>query len=151
MKDVNEALQAIERSSGLAKIAFNADGVVDIVFDKRISINIVRIDDTNLEFVTYLDMSEVAADPFAMRAALHANYIGAATGAARLALDPRDDDLLLCERVDVRGLDPLQFEQRLLGFLNHATFWRSQDGRQLLSTGADKPATPTGEDFIIRG
>jgi hypothetical protein len=151
MRDVNEALQAIERSSGISKIAFNEDGVVDIVFDQQISINIVRVDETNLEFVTYLDMQDLADDPFAMLALLHANYMGAATGSARLALDPRDDDVLLCERIDVKGLDPLQFEERLLAFLNHATFWRSPEGRKLLDSGADRTAALPDDQFVIRG
>lgn len=151
MKTVHDALASIRRTSGLAKLDFNQHGAVEIVFDKTISINLVRIDDTTLEFVTYLQPARFAVDAFPMRALLHANYMGSATGHGRFALDPRDDELLYCERVDVAPLDDRQFEKRLLDFVRHATFWRSPEAEQLFAPGGDAPSTLSPTEFIIRG
>lgn len=151
MKNVQDALASLRRTSGLAKLDFNQHGAVEIIFDKTISINIVRIDETTLEFVTYLHPARFAVDVTPMRALLHANYLGSATGHGRFALDPRDDELLYCERVDVSPLDDRQLEKRLLDFVKHATFWRSPEAERLLASAGDAPSTLAPTEFVIRG
>jgi hypothetical protein len=151
MHDVNQALEAIRQRSGLAGLQFDRNEAVELVFDDKISINIVRIDDMHLEFVSYLALPDFSVDTGPLRALLHANYLGAASGGGRLALDPRDDELLYCERIDVAGLSEEALEKRLIGFVEHVQFWRAPEAKGLLGPMGDKPTTLVEADFIIRG
>jgi hypothetical protein len=151
MRNVHDALEAIRTRSGLGALQFDKNGAAELVFDRKISVNVVRIDETHLEFVTYLALPGFSIEALPLRALLHANYLGTATGGGRLALDPRDDELLYCERVDVSSLDEARLERRLLDFVRHAAFWRSEDANQMLGPVGDRPSTLPETDFIIRG
>ena len=84
-------------------------------------------------------------------ALLTANYLGEGCGAARLALDPRRQKLLICERVDVTTLDGAAFEQRVLDFVDCAAIWRSGGLDALLfdHSPTEDPAE-TGAMVILR-
>ena len=141
MHDVHQALKSIEQSAGLKKLEFNSAGVAELKFDGEVSIYLVKISDTQLEFVNYLEISGYEADIYVLRALLHANHMGDATGCGRLALDPQDDELMFCERVNVTELDAKAFEARLLEFVKHVTFWLSDDARSKLGPRPQQPAT----------
>ena len=152
MRDANDALAVLSEASGLKNLKFSGSGHLELVFDGKTSIVIVRIDDDTIEFVSYLDIPGFEVEAIPLRALLHANHLGDATGGGRLALDPADDAPLFCERVKVTEIDHSALERRLLDFLKHLAFWQSREGAALLRPAGDAPRTigPDSGEVMIK-
>ena len=72
-----------------------------------------------------------------------------------VALDPRDKKILLCERIDVTGVEATAFEERILEFLRHEALWNSGQLDDLIEgkssqQRADSPLT-VDLSMMIRG
>lgn len=133
MRDVYQALAFLKEKSGLGKLEFNSAGKVEIVFNKTISVIVSKVDQTSLELVSYLNAPAFGDSYAAAIGLLHANFLGQGTGSGRVALDPEDDSLLYCERLDVAHLDEAGLEARVLAFVKYATFWHSEAATKLLA------------------
>lgn len=125
MHDTDHAIDALRERIGLPGLSLDGKEAVRLVFDGTIPVDIRRIDATRLELVAPLDSDGRGASAERLAALLTANYLGQATGAARVALDPADGTVLLCERVDVGPLDATGFETRILDFVRHVALWAS--------------------------
>lgn len=155
MRDVEFALASLKETSGLAHLDFNAAGKVELVFNKTLSVILSKVDATQLELVSYLSLNSFEIDTSSLVAVLHANFLGQAVGGGRLAVDPEDNALLYCERVDVAPLDASALEKRVLAFVKHATFWNSAAADKLVqpigNRAAPKLTESTLAEMIIRG
>jgi hypothetical protein len=152
MRDVYHALERLRDMSGLSKLEFSRNGHVELVFDRSISVYVVKIDETVLEFVSYLDLASFDAGDTSLKALLRANHFGDGTGPARLALDPADDQPLLCLRVDVQLYDDKAFEAILLDFIKHVSFWKSEEADALLGSSVSdaEGADPSAFPYLLR-
>ena len=66
-------------------------------------------------------------------------------------MNPEDDSLMLCERVDVASLDEQGLEARLIEFVKHAAFWSSEAISGLLGPQPDPaPSVPFQSEHMIR-
>lgn len=153
MHNVSHAIDYLRERTGLSQLVLDQDGHVELVFDGKYAIDFYRIDDRQLELCSIVDEPGTSTRE-TLAALLTANYLGDATGAGRIALDPRNQNILLCERVDVAALDAAAFERRLLDFVAHVAVWNSGKLDDLLegraSPSADR-AQLVDSDIFIRG
>ena len=151
MRGLDQAIAELGRLVGLADLALDDDGNVGLLFDGAMPVNVTRIDDTAMEF--WSPIEDVAADGDAglLGYLLTANHLGEGTGAARIALQPESGDIVLCERVEIAGLDPAALERRFVEFVKHAIYWNSQDARDAVSEStSEKHFGVAGDDLGIR-
>ncbi|MGJ0508301.1 MAG: type III secretion system chaperone [Methylocystis sp.] len=131
MRDIDEAMSELATAAGLADFGFHPNGRATLFFDSTIEVVFIRLDAETLELAVYLDLP-APRDADMLRALLHANHLGEATGPGRLALDTQDDAVVFCERLRVTELDAGHLESRLLEFVRHARFWLSDEGTKLV-------------------
>jgi Tir chaperone protein (CesT) family len=148
MKDVNHAIAILRDLTGLPVLELNANGHLELIFDDKISIDLVKIDDHHIELSSPLDINDLE-NVARLQTLLTANYHGSGTGFARIALDRRDRSALICERIDVTPLDPGQFEARLLGFVKYVAFWLSGEADELLPTTDHTPAPASDPSLMV--
>src|SRR5262245_2118251 len=139
MKDVNHAIAILRDLTGLPALELNANGHLELIFDDRISIDMVKIDNNHLELSSPLDVTDLD-DVGRLQTLLTANYHGSGTGFGRIAMDRRDKSVLICERIDVTLLNQAQFEAWLLGFVKYVAFWLSGEADEVLPTPEHSPA-----------
>src|SRR5262245_25942714 len=135
MKDVNHAIAILRDLTGLPGLELNNNGHLELIFDDRISIDLVKIDDNHIELSSPLYIADLD-NVERLQTLLNANYHGSGTGFARIAIDRRDRTALICERIDVTPLDPGQFEARLLGFVQVCCVLALGRGGRALAPGA---------------
>jgi hypothetical protein len=155
MHDVNHAIDFLRERTGLSQLALDHDGHAELIFDGNYAVDLYRIDARQLELCSILDQPAPGAPTReTLVALLTANYLGDGTGAGRIALDPRNQNILLCERLDVTTLDASAFERRVLDFVAHVAVWNSGKLDDLLEGGAS-PASNRIEladsTVLIRG
>ncbi len=148
MKDVNHAIAVLRDLTGLPALELNANGHLELIFDDKISIDLVKIDDNHIELSSPLDINDLE-NVNRLQTLLTANYHGSGTGFARIAMDRRDRSALICERIDVTPLSPGQFEARLLGFVKYVAFWLSGEADELLPTTDHAPAPATDPSLMV--
>jgi len=148
MKDVNHAIAILRDLTGLPILELNGNGHLELIFDDRISIDLVKIDDNHIELSSPLDIADLD-NVERLRTLLTANYHGSGTGFARIAIDRRDKSALICERIDVTPLDPGQFEARLLGFVKYVAFWLSGEADELMPAAEATAPAPTADPSLM--
>jgi Tir chaperone protein (CesT) family len=147
MKDVNHAIAILRDLTGLPALELNANGHLELIFDDKISIDLVKIDDNHIELSSPLDIPDLG-DAGRLQTLLTANYHGSGTGFGRIAMDRRDKSILICERIDVTPLNPGQFEARLLGFVKYVAFWLSGEADELLPA-PDHSLAPAADPSLM--
>jgi hypothetical protein len=61
MKDVNHAIAVLRDLTGLPVLELNANGHLELIFDDKISIDLVKIDDNHIELSSPLDIAQFEA------------------------------------------------------------------------------------------
>ena len=142
MNDINHTLNLLRTLLSLPELDLNEDGQVEIDLAEGLTTHLTKIDDHTLECSFRLPELDIAS-PGMMAAMLAANFLGAATGAGRLAIDPTKHEAIYCERWQVDELTAESLEARLLSFATGGTFW--------LTTGSDslvKEAEQDAQPFV---
>ena len=140
MHSIEQAIDEIGRIVGLPKLAFDAAGNLSLLFDGSVSVNVARIDENAMEFWTTLDAIVPRGgngDAVLMKRLLAANHLGTETGAARLGLQPGGGAFLLCDRIEIAGLDAGTLEARLAGFVEQAFRWSAPGAAGAAVTAAE--------------
>ena len=153
MHDVHGAIDALKEITGLPDLALGPDGHAEIVFEGR-PVGLVAAGGGQLELVTPIDSFGRRPDDETLRRLMTANYLGSATGPARLALDPGREQIVLGQRLGPQALDLDALHLVLKVFLATAAFWDGPDGKEALagpSEAANDLSVPSLGDFIIRG
>jgi Tir chaperone protein (CesT) family len=86
MKDVNHAIAVLRDLTGLPVLELNANGHLELIFDDKISIDLVKIDDNHIELSSPLDIADLE-NVNRLQTLLTANYHGSGTGFGRIAMD----------------------------------------------------------------
>lgn len=158
MKNIQEALEFLRTTTEIPDLAFDEEGVLELIFESDLSVDLIRLDDHTLELSSLLLKLGRRTSPAHLEALLLANHLGEATGAARMALDPEDGCVVLCERVDLTPLTGAQFEKIVLNFTKYAAFWNTQEAIDFIS--GEMPAAEMstaavpghqGHQMMIRG
>ena len=147
---LDQAIAELGRLVGISDLALDERGNLGLLFDGAMPINIARTHETAMEL--WSPIEEIAADGDAglLRYFLAANHLGEGTGPARIGLQPDSGDLVLCERIEVAGLDATALERRFIEFVKHAIYWNSQDARDAaFENAADTDLGGAGDDFGI--
>lgn len=144
MRDLNEFLHELRVRVGLDELAFDADGRFELLFADGVAVTVHRIEDRAVELACTIDDPVRADDAERMARILTLNHLGQATGTGRLALDPGDLSLVLCERLDLDGLDGQGLEARMLDFVRRAAAWSSGELDDLLDP-------ESGDEWIVAG
>jgi len=151
MRDLHEFIHELRGRIGLDTLAFDADGRFELVFGDTIEVTVHRVADRAVELACTIDDPVRAGDSARLARILSLNHLGQATGAGRLALDPVDGALVLCERIDLDGLDGNGLEARMLDFVQRAAAWSSGELDDLLDPEpADDPAVGSESFTTIR-
>lgn len=145
MHDVHHAIENLREITQIPDLDFNENGHAELIFNGTVSVDLIRIDDHTLELSTTLTQGR-DYDLAAIQRLLSANYLGDAVGAGRIGLDLVTGRLVFCERVAVKTLDGWQFEERLLAFLKHVAFWRSE-AAEIFLTGRSEHAGAAPADL----
>jgi hypothetical protein len=148
MHDVHQAIAVLRERTKLQGLALDGNGRASLVFDGTIAVELRAVDATRLELIAPVDEAGPATTAEKLRGLLRANYVGEATGAGRVAIAP-DGDVVLCERLDVTGLDEAALERRVLDFVRHVALWRSGT----LDVGPVEPQAeeiPAGDFMMIK-
>lgn len=151
MDNTFHAVLAIRELTQLHEIDFNINGHFELIFDEDTAVNFYQIDNQTIELCTLLPNGTQMLTADAYMRLLTANYLGHGTGGGRLALDPRDHSLLVCERLDVAGLDARMLQARLERFIAHAKMWLSGEMDEFLRGQAGSSLTSGGDETHIRG
>jgi hypothetical protein len=148
MKDVNHTIAILRDLTGLPALELNGNGHLELIFDDKIAIDLIKIDDNHIELSSPLDIADLN-NLERLQTLLSANYHGSGTGFARIAIDRRDRSALICERIDVTPLDPGQFEARLLNFVKYVAFWVSGEADELLPPSDHSPSPTTTDPSLM--
>lgn len=151
MRNTDEALATLRSLSGIDSLAFDADGQVELIFEKQWRVAVVRVDDASLELLSELPKlgSGLSRDQLVRLST--ANYLGEAVGAGRIAVDPRDETVSYGRRIDVTRLDDDALEAVFADFLRFVAFWNSPAAAATLgSDGSPSMSSASLSDFIVR-
>lgn len=132
MNTVVDALETLKNLLRLDRLSFDDDGQAAIIVENAITIDISRQSETEIEFSTTLDALIGELTLSRLIVLMQANYLGHYTGAARIALDPRDGVPVLCQHVDVQSLDDADLERALVNFIGFATYWLDEGVERIL-------------------
>lgn len=130
MNDVNHAIANLRDLTGLRDLDLSQDGHLELIFDKTLSVDFVKIDSETLELSTTLKIDPRQLDEKKLLGFLAASGDKTMVGGGRLCLDHRDNTVLLCERIDVIPIGAKQFEERILEFVKFASLWASGEGEE---------------------
>lgn len=145
MDSAETALEAIKSMLNLPRLSFNDNGQAAILVENAVHIDISRQSETEIELLTPLRALEGALTPARVFALMKANYLGHYTGAARLALDPRDGEPVLCQRIDVAPLDAESLEAAIAAFVGYATYWLAEGVDRILGIEDDSAFQGSGQ------
>ncbi|WP_375453288.1 type III secretion system chaperone [uncultured Methylobacterium sp.] len=150
MQDLHQAIAALREVTGLPDLELGPDQHAEVVFGET-PVGFVGIGADHVEMVTPLAALPPELDQTRLARLMTANYLGAATGPARLALDPGRRQIVLCERLDLRGLDADGLHARIVDFLGSAAFWNGPEGHEALDGAPLAAELPATEQYLIRG
>lgn len=148
MRDLNEFLHELRVRVGLDSLAFDPDGRFELLFADGVAVTVHRVEDLAVELACTIDDPVRADDVDRMARILTLNHLGQATGTGRLALDPNDLSLVLCERLELDGLDGPGLEARMLDFVRRAAAWSSGELDDLLDPDGGDEWIVAGEDDL---
>lgn len=130
LQQADALIDAYARRVGLDSLGFDNQGNLRLVLDGQ-AIDLT-VDDATGRLHLY---GEVGMVPLRWRENLYrhllvGNLFGAATGGASLCIDPSEDDILLCQQLDLEGTSASQLDARLDDFAAALRRWSD-----LLSSG----------------
>lgn len=140
--NISQMLDSVADALEMKTIRLEGGAYAEIAVVEGFSIHLTRIDDTSLELSTPLPQLK-PGDPALLRALMEANFLGAATGSGRLAIDSGRNEVLFCERLDGESLSAEGVRPRVRAFLARAAFWRTE-GTDLALAEARKASPQTG-------
>lgn len=146
MRNVAHAVDVLREMIGLPTLDFNADGLFELVFDGAVSIDIVRVSETEVELSAPVAALDDQLTLERLLELMRANYHGHATGGGRVAVDPRRAAVLYCQRLDVTLLEAHHLEQAFLTFLKYTLYWQGPGADSVAAvrpaeTGRPEPET----------
>ncbi|WP_192847106.1 type III secretion system chaperone [Aureimonas sp. AU4] len=152
MRDTDEALETLEGLSGIQGLRWDGNGQVELVFQRRWSVVVVRVDAARLELLSEIPQLGTDLPREALVQLLTANYLGEATGTGRISLDPRDGVVTFGLGLDVTRLDARALEAAFADFLRYLAFWTSPDAAGIVQARGpgDMAAAPADADRMIR-
>jgi hypothetical protein len=143
--DAKDVLAALGSRLGLGPLAFDDDGLCQLVFDNDMAVDFDarRAPDRLLDVSAVVGLLPRDADAPLYIGLLEANLQGQGTGGATLAIDPAFDEIVLWQRLDLRGATVESVEDDLGSFLGHLRAWRQ---RAADGTIGGEPAAEAIED-----
>ena len=123
---------------GLSDVEPDEDGAATIVIDDTLEI-VVEPGEGGQGVLISAAVGQLPADAreAALAELLEANLMGQGVGAAALAIDPDQEEIVLCRVILKSDLDFGDFDRELVGFATALRFWRERcDGGQI-GKGAD--------------
>lgn len=131
--ELGALLNELATRMGLDGLRLDSNGVCRLVFDQTIAVDLEpSADKTLLHMVAELGPLPPDAPAPWLRRLLAASFMGQDTGGAHLALDPLNNDVVLCQRLALDGLEITRFVPELEAFVNYAQDWihRFADGNE---------------------
>lgn len=125
------------------------DDIISIEVEGIADIWILDVEDDGVEVFAPIPGVDTT-NPIVLRALLEANYLGMATDAARIGLDPFSGDVALCARWTTEELLRPDARTRLAAFAGLASGWRTDGVRTLIehAKGSGSETTLSEEHFI---
>ena len=137
--ELGALLNELATRMGLDGLRLDSNGICRLVFDETIAVDLEpSTDKTLLHMVATLGQVPADASTHWLRNLLAASFMGQETGSAHIALDPLNEEVVLCQRLALDGLEITRFVPELEAFVNHAQAWI-----QRLAGAAESPPVPT--------
>jgi hypothetical protein len=130
MNDAQHALTVLAGKLGLPSLAYNASGAAEVILGGGMSVYLSKLDGATVEASVRLEDLDFANAEM-MQAMLEANFMGAGTGAGRLAVDSDTGETIYCCRWHVTDMDATALEARFAEFAELGLFWATEGGEQL--------------------
>jgi len=143
-----EAITELSAHFRLDRAGADPDGNLDYDFDRGFTFTATILDDTHLQLTAPLpDLPDPPPAALARRL-LEAGLNGAETGAGAIGRHPALG-LALIEVVECGPLDLDAFRLRLVDFMLHAEYWRSEWVARVQAEPAPPPAPPDAMTFRL--
>jgi hypothetical protein len=126
------------------------DDIMSIEVEDVSDIWILDVEDNGIEIFAPIEGID-SSNPKVLRALLEANYLGMATGAARIGVDPFSGQVSLCERWTVEQLLQPGARTMLAAFAGLVAGWRTEGIETLaehIRTGGNDAEVPS--DYMIK-
>lgn len=153
MENAQEALDTLRSILKLDRLSFNDNGQAAIVVENLFPIDISRQSNDAIELLYRLETLAGEMTLNRLIALMSSNYLGHYTGSARLALDPRDGEPVICLRLVVSRLDAAGLEAAFVEFLGYVTYWAEEGTTRILdlpsiASTQSAPAS-SGDSFVM--
>jgi hypothetical protein len=136
-KDIaQDLLAAYGQLTGLPHLRFNSDGCARLLFDGSVSVDL-EVDDAAACIQAYGVLGPVPAGnrEALYRRLLEGNLFGTQTGGAALSIDPVQEEVLLCRRLELAATDAAAMAESLQSFAGVVAQWRDRLGSGELVCG----------------
>lgn len=124
---ITDLLADFGRKAGLGSLSLDESGVCRLSFDQSLIVDLEFDSGAGLLHI-YSAVGPIPAEgkEAVFGALLSANLFGSETGGASLAIDPSQNEIILCRSVNPDHLDSTAFEGILESFVNHLEVHRER-------------------------
>jgi hypothetical protein len=152
-RSAHELLGDYAQLTGLTELRFDSNGCARLVFANSVAVDLEVDDAANcIQVYSVLGPVPPGENEALYRRLLEANLFGRETQGSALSIDPVQNELLLCERVEVADASPAQMVEQLESFAGVALHWREAvKSRDLLAGEGMRDSAPQWEDGLLRG
>lgn len=133
-----DAIAELTAHFRLDRVGQDADGNTEYDFDSGFAFAATELDDTRLQLIAALPGLEGRLPAEVKRRLLEAGINGVETGAGQIGRHPTLG-IAVIEVVDCGPLTVEDFRRRMVDFMLHAEYWRSDGIDRLLSETAPLP------------
>jgi hypothetical protein len=134
-----DAIAELTAHFRLDRVGMVADGNAEYDFDNGFAFTATELDDTRLQLVAVLPGLDGRLSPEVRRRLLEASVNGVETGPGRIGRHPTLG-IALIEALDCGPLTVEDFRLRVVDFMLHAEYWRSEGVARILSEAAPPPS-----------
>lgn len=136
--ELAELIRELGAGLGLSDVEPDEDGAATIVIDDTLEI-VVEPGEGGQGVLISAAVGALPADAreAALAELLEANLMGQGVGAAALAIDPDQEEIVLCRVILKSDLDFEDFDRELVAFVNALRFWRERSDGGQIGKGAD--------------
>jgi hypothetical protein len=147
-----ELLSAYGQLAGMPGLKFEPHGCARLLFDKSIAIDLEIDEEAGcIQVYGVLGVVPSTGREALYRRLLEGNLFGTQTGGAALAIDPVQDEVLLCRRVDLATTNAVALTECLETFAGLIEQWqRRLASGELVVPPRDGVAAPEGMGMFLR-
>jgi hypothetical protein len=155
LMDSEQLIQSLGLTLGLPNLRFDTNGCARIAIDGAPALNLERNDDGAIHLYSVLGPVPPEGREGLYAQMLHGNLFGASTAGATLAVDPMQNEVMLCRAITCELMSAAAFTLQVEAFVAAAEDWQGRlDGAPAVEPDADASSpspAPRMMDRLLRG